>query len=333
MTNNKQFILISIFMIFLVFGERGGLGVSQAAEENRNKQTLTVCLKELNAKYGERISFSPTITDKIYPSKLVMTGTLDEVLEKLLLGTDLGFKAINEHYYIYVKVKETPPAVVLPKAEPEKSPELDRETPLPIVSAPYPAMLTVQAITPIRKFRYPIVKSLRYRESPVFALKTNLLYDATATVNLGVEFALAAKWSMDVSGNYNAWVFSDNLKWKHAMVQPELRYWLCERFNGHFVGTHLHAGAFNVGALPSLGGLVSDNMRQYRYEGYFYGGGFTYGYSWILNNRWSLEAVMGLGYARINYDKYPCGDCGVKIKNDAKIILALLRSLFHWFSI
>ena len=36
------------------------------------------------------------------------------------------------------------------------------------------------------------------------ALKTNLAYDATASVNLGLEFAMSRKWTMDVSGNLNA---------------------------------------------------------------------------------------------------------------------------------
>lgn len=48
------------------------------------------------------------------------------------------------------------------------------------------------------------------------ALKTNILYDATATVNAGVEFSVAPKWTMDISGNYNGWNFSDNRKWKHS---------------------------------------------------------------------------------------------------------------------
>lgn len=48
------------------------------------------------------------------------------------------------------------------------------------------------------------------------ALKTNVLYDATATVNAGVEFSVAPKWTMDISGNYNSWNFSDNRKWKHS---------------------------------------------------------------------------------------------------------------------
>lgn len=32
------------------------------------------------------------------------------------------------------------------------------------------------------------------------AIKTNLLYDATTTFNLGAEFALSPKWTLDVSG-------------------------------------------------------------------------------------------------------------------------------------
>lgn len=36
------------------------------------------------------------------------------------------------------------------------------------------------------------------------AIKTNILYDATATVNLGVEIGLAPRWTLDISGNYNA---------------------------------------------------------------------------------------------------------------------------------
>ena len=37
------------------------------------------------------------------------------------------------------------------------------------------------------------------------AIKTNLLYDATRTVNAGIEVGLAPRWTIDLSGNYNAW--------------------------------------------------------------------------------------------------------------------------------
>ena len=64
------------------------------------------------------------------------------------------------------------------------------------------------------------------------AVKSNLLYDATATINLGVEIGLAEKWTFDLSGNYNPFQFSDNKKWKHLMAQPEVRYWTCRKFGG-----------------------------------------------------------------------------------------------------
>ena len=32
------------------------------------------------------------------------------------------------------------------------------------------------------------------------AVKTNLLYDATTTMNLGLEIGLGKKWSLDLSG-------------------------------------------------------------------------------------------------------------------------------------
>lgn len=48
--------------------------------------------------------------------------------------------------------------------------------------------------------------------APKFALKTNLLYWATTTPNLGMEFTLGRKTTMDISGNYNFWNFSDHKK-------------------------------------------------------------------------------------------------------------------------
>ena len=75
---------------------------------------------------------------------------------------------------------------------------------------------------------------------PKIAIKTNALYWATSTPNLGLEIGLAKKLTLDISGNYNPWKFSDNKQLKHWLVQPELRYWLCERFNGSFFGLHGH---------------------------------------------------------------------------------------------
>ena len=94
-------------------------------------------------------------------------------------------------------------------------------------------------------------------------------------------------------------------------MQPEWRYWTCERFNGWFVGVHAHAGRFNAGnvSMPfNLFHTVKDN----RYEGWFVGAGVGLGYQLPLSRRFSLEAEIGAGYAYVDYDKFACGKCGTR---------------------
>lgn len=148
-------------------------------------------------------------------------------------------------------------------------------------------------------------------QAQTIAVKSNLLYDASTTLNLGAEIGLAPRWTFDFSVNYNLWTFSGNRKLKHFFVQPETRYWLCERFNGHFFGMHLLGGAFNIGGIP-LSGL----SKEFRCEGYMGGVGFTYGYQWMISRRWSLEALLGLGYLYTQYNKFECADCGKKLESN-----------------
>ena len=152
------------------------------------------------------------------------------------------------------------------------------------------------------------------------AVKTNLLYDIAAyTANLGVEIGLAPRWTLDVSANYNGWTLSHDRRWKHWVVQPEARYWLCDRFAGHFFGLHAHGGQFNIGGLKNgISFLGSDfsKLENRRYQGWLAGAGIAYGYSWILGKHWNLEAEIGLGYIYTRFDTYPCADCGRKIAED-----------------
>ena len=152
-------------------------------------------------------------------------------------------------------------------------------------------------------------------------IKTNILYDASATINMGVEFALAPKWTLDISGNWNGWNFKDNMKWKHFLIQPEARYWLCEKFNGHFFGLHLLYTHFNAGQVPFLFGAFPD-VKKYRYQGNTYGAGLSYGYQWILSPRWSIEGSLGIGYKYNTYDYYECRTCGNKMGDGRKGYLA-----------
>ena len=150
------------------------------------------------------------------------------------------------------------------------------------------------------------------------ALKTNILYDAALTVNLGGEVALAPKWSFDLSGNLNAWTVKGH-KWKHWMVQPEARYWFCQELQGHFVGAHALGGQYNVGNIDldfKMLGTDFRNLKDRRYQGWYGGLGVAYGYSWILGRHWNLEAELGLGWIYTKYDVYPCAKCGTKLAKD-----------------
>lgn len=153
------------------------------------------------------------------------------------------------------------------------------------------------------------------------ALKSNILYDATATINLGVEIRVAPKWSIDVSGNLNAWSFAEGRRWKHWLVQPEARFWLCDATAGHFFALHGLGGQYNFGHLPfarNLAGIDFGNLRSHRYQGWYAGAGLGYGYSWILGKHWNLEAELGLGWVYTKYDKYECEGCGKRVDSGHK---------------
>ena len=71
------------------------------------------------------------------------------------------------------------------------------------------------------------------------AVKTNLAYWATTTPNIGMELAVSKKSTLDIGGGLNVFEFSDNVRFKHWLVQPEYRWWFCEAYNGHFLGVHV----------------------------------------------------------------------------------------------
>lgn len=164
------------------------------------------------------------------------------------------------------------------------------------------------------------------------AIKTNLLYDATATVNLGVEVGLAPKWTLDVSGNLNAWNIDQNTKWRHWMAQPEARYWFCDRFSQHFLGFHAIGGQYNVGGVKrSMGFFGPDykDLTENRCQGWGLGAGVAYGYAFILGQRWNLELELGVGYIYTNYDVFECTGCGAKIGQGSHNYFGLTKAAIN----
>lgn len=149
------------------------------------------------------------------------------------------------------------------------------------------------------------------------ALKTNALYLATTTPNIGAEVSLGKKHTAQLFYGLNPWKWNDGKSTRHWLLMPEYRYWFCQSFNGWFVGVHAMGGEFNLADLDLPFGL-EDDLADRRYEGWYVGGGVTAGYQWPLSKHWNLEASMGVGYDYINLDKYRCGDCGEKMESTHK---------------
>lgn len=151
---------------------------------------------------------------------------------------------------------------------------------------------------------------------PTWNIKTNLLYDATTTLNLGLEFRTGGHTSLEIPVSLNPWQFSNNRKWKHFLVQPEFRWWPKRTFDGHFFGLQGHYAMYNVGNLPH--GPFSLNMKENRYEGWLAGAGISYGYRWNFSRHWGLEATLAVGYAYMDYEKFECAHCGEALEKKTK---------------
>lgn len=152
-------------------------------------------------------------------------------------------------------------------------------------------------------------------------VKTNALYLATSTPNIGLEYAFADRFSLEFEGGYNPWTLDSdrNMKAKHFLVSPEVRYWFCEAFNGHFIGINANYTLFNLSVVdvpavffPSArSAMVLEDLKNRRSEGWAAGAGLTYGCVWPIARRWNLECTVGLGYWYTDYDKFESRKCGL----------------------
>lgn len=154
------------------------------------------------------------------------------------------------------------------------------------------------------------------------AVKTNLLNDALTTPNLGVEFGVGQRNTIQAVYALNPWQYKagaaapDRVMAKHWVLQPEFRWWTCSKFNGFFYGVHLMGGEFNAANIniPPTGAFFGGSnlysaVKNNRVEGAFIGAGVTVGYQWILSKHWNLEAEVGAGYNHVWNREYPCSVC------------------------
>lgn len=133
-------------------------------------------------------------------------------------------------------------------------------------------------------------------------LRANLLRWATLTPDLGVEWRIDNNWAVLVNGSWTTWSWNDKAR-RYALreIAPEVRYYLGKETGGYF-GASYKVGSFNY------------KFSQTGKQGDIMGGGITGGYVLKLNNAFSLDFSLGLGYIHAGYDEYVLMD-GVRMRS------------------
>lgn len=152
-----------------------------------------------------------------------------------------------------------------------------------------------------------------------WGIKTNLAHwTAGGSPNAGMEYSFNEKYTVEINAGFNPFSFGEDKKAHHWILQPEVRYWTRESFNGHFFGLHALVGQFNIGGFDIPIGKELRKFKDYNYRGLAYGSGISYGYQWRVKPQWNIELNLGVGYAYLTFDKYPCVKCDTKIESDTK---------------
>lgn len=139
-------------------------------------------------------------------------------------------------------------------------------------------------------------------------LRTNMLFDAFAIPNIGVDFYLGKNFTIGANWMY-AW-------WK---TDKRHRYWRiyggeinARRFFGSkaaekpLTGHHLgiYAGAFTYdfewGGMGYMGGKPSGTL----WDRCMFYGGLEYGYSLPVSPRLNIDFTLGIGYMRGTEERY-----------------------------
>lgn len=148
------------------------------------------------------------------------------------------------------------------------------------------------------------------------AVKSNLLSAVQGTLNAGVELSLGQRTTLEGYGSLRPWERKVDAVHKYWLVQSELRHWMCQKFNGTFIGGFVNGAQFNVGGKKLPFGCFP-SLKEHRYEGYLLGGGMTFGHQLILGTHWNVELSLSAGYEFIHYKRYRCpAECARLDKED-----------------
>ena len=163
--------------------------------------------------------------------------------------------------------------------------------------------------------------SLSSNAQNIVSFRNNILWDATGTPNLGVEYTISNHFTLGFNAAFKPWPrflawdndASKDARWRHLTLAPELRYYPLQAsrpgvfFGANFIYSHFNLGQFDVPLGPYA------DLQVHRIQGDIYGGTLFLGYGWGLGQHFRLEVAAGAGAGYRDATAYECAHCGAEI--------------------
>lgn len=171
-----------------------------------------------------------------------------------------------------------------------------------------PDRLEVPALTPQRTLRPVLGQEESYARKTIFAIKTNLAYDALTMLNYAIEVPLGDRFSIVWEHYFPWWVMRNNrICVEYLTLGGEARWWFApqprpatarrverDRLVGHYLGAYGFWGKAD---------LQWDRIGCYQCYP-VWSAGLTYGFVFPVSKHLNLELSASFGYARIPYQHY-----------------------------
>ncbi len=146
------------------------------------------------------------------------------------------------------------------------------------------------------------------------SVKTNGIYWAMLSPNIGTEFRLSRCVTLNIDMMGTPVKFGDT-KILTANIAPEVRYWFSGRPQ-----TRWYVGGMVLGSIYEM------SLGSKNHSGDAIGLGATFGYSFPLSKRWTLETAFGAGMLRCRDFKWNSGTEKPKTPNNSKFLPAPLKA-------
>lgn len=191
-----------------------------------------------------------------------------------------------------------------------QEPEPDADVPVIAESSDFTEVLE-PADVPDNDTTGPIES--KQRKPFYMAVYSNMLFDAAAVPNLGIELYLGKNWT--IGANYmHAWWSNDSRHryWRIYGGDLNVKYWLGKRahekpLTGHHIGAYVQAFTYDFewGGKAYMAGEPGGNIFDRAHIGW----GIEYGYSLPIAKRFNIDFSLGVGYVggRV-YEFEPDGD-------------------------